>query len=185
MPTCLASTRPIHGRTDSVVLTAAARGAVDPIGAQRAWSRAVDSFESWGTGALSGHTVTVSPVLAAADLLARIPVESRRACLITVEACPAWLAGTLSRHGVTAVCVVQVAGALSVALDAIQPVWTQPRLTQLPREACLAETRATHMITLPAIDAPAGLGAAKSIGSNWTLVLAAFPCISWTAVTLA
>lgn len=62
----------------------------------------VTHFESWGTGALSCHTVTVSPILAAADLLAGFPVESRRTCLITVEARPAWLAGTLSRHGVTA-----------------------------------------------------------------------------------
>lgn len=59
-------------------------------------------FESWGTGALSSHTVTVSPILAAADLLAGFPVESRRARLITVESRPARLAGTLSRHGVTA-----------------------------------------------------------------------------------
>ena len=59
-------------------------------------------FKSWGTGALSRHTVTVSPILAAADLLASFPVESRRACLITVESRPARLAGTLPRHGVTA-----------------------------------------------------------------------------------
>ena len=59
-------------------------------------------FESWGTDALSCHTVTVSPILAAADLLASFPIESRRTRLITVESRPAWLAGTLSRHGVTA-----------------------------------------------------------------------------------
>lgn len=86
MPACLASTGAVHRRADSIVLTATERGTVDPIGSQRARGRAVSSFESRGTGALSSHTVTVSPVLAAADLLASFPIESGRACLVTVEA---------------------------------------------------------------------------------------------------
>lgn len=185
MPACLAGARSIHRRTDGIVLTATARGAIYPVGSQRAWGRTVDAFESWGTGALPGHTVTVGPILAAADLLARVPVESRRACLIAVEARPARLTGTLSRHGVTAVSVVQVAGAPPVALHAVQAVWTQARLAELAGEACLAEARAAHVIALPAVEAPAGLGTPKSIGPNRTLILAPFSCVSWTAVTLA
>lgn len=185
MPAGLASTRPVHRRADSIVFTAAERGTVYPIGPQRARGRAVNSFESWGTGALSSHTVTVSPVLAAADLLASFSIESRRTCLITVESRPARLAGTLSRHGVTALSVVQVAGAPLVTFDAVEPFWTQARLAVLTSKACFTEARATHMVTFPSIDTLAGLSTANSVCANRTLVLASFPRVSWTAITLA
>lgn len=185
MPACLASTRPIHRRAHGIIFTAAERRTVYPIGSQRAWSRAVDSFESWGTGALSCHTVTVSPILAAADLLASFPVESRRTCLITVEARPAWLAGTLSRHGVTAVSVVWMARTMLVAFDAVEPFWTQACLTAVTSKACFAETRPAHMVTLPTIDTLAGLSTANSVGADGTLILAPFPGVSWAAMTLA
>lgn len=185
MPACLARTQPVHRRADSVVLTATERGTVHPVGPQRAWGRAVSSFKSWGTGALSRYTVTVGPIVAAADLLASFPVESRRACLITVEPRPARLAGTLPRHGVTAMSVVQVAGAPLVTLDAVEPFWTQACLAVLAGKACFAKAGAAHVIAFPSIDALAGLGTASSIGTHRTLVLAPFPCVSWTAVTLA
>lgn len=185
MPACLASTRPIHRRADSIVLTATERGAVYPVGSPRARGRAVSPFESWGTGALPSHTVTVSPILAAADLLANFPIESRRTRLITVESRPAWLTGTLSRHGVTAMSVVQVAGALLVTFDAVDTFRTQACLAVLTRKACFAEARATHVITLPSIDTLAGLRTVHSVRTNRTLILTPFPCISWTAMTLA
>lgn len=139
MPACPASTRAIHRGAESIILAATERGTVDPIGSQGARGRAVNSFEPWGTGALSSHTVTVSPILAAADLLTSFPVESRRACLITVQSRPARLASTLSRHRVTATSVVPVAGALFVTLDAIEPFRTQACLTALASKACLTE----------------------------------------------
>lgn len=185
MPACLASTRPIHRRADSIILTATERGTVYPVSSQRTRGRAVSSFESWGTGALSSHTVTVSPILAAADLLASFPVESRRTCLITVESRPARLAGTLSRHGVTAMRVFQVAGAPLVTFNAVESFWTQARLTAVTRKACFAEARATHVITLPSIDTLAGLSTTNSVRTNGTLILAPFSCVSSTAVTLA
>lgn len=185
MPACLASTRPVYRRADSIVLTATERGAVYPIGSQRARSRAVSSFESWGTGALSSHTVTVSPILATADLLANFPVESRRTRLITVESRPAWLTGTLSRHGVTAMSVVQVAGAPLVTSDAVETFRAQACFTVLTRKSCFTEAGATHVITFPSIDTPAGLSTAHSICTDRTLILTPFPCVSWTAMTLA
>lgn len=185
MPACLASTRPIHRRADSIIFTAAERGTVYPVGSQRAGSGAVDSFESRGTGALPSHTVTVGPIVAAADLLAGFPVESRRTCLITVESRPAWLAGTLSGHGVTALSVVQVAGTPLVTLDAVESFRTQARLTEVTSKACFTEARAGHVVTFPSVDTPAGLSTANSVCANRTLILAPFPSVSRTAVTLA
>lgn len=185
MPACIASTRSIHRRADSIIFTAAERGTVYPIGPQRAWDGAVNSFESWGTDALSCHTVTVSPILAAADLLASFPIESRRTRLITVESRPAWLAGTLSRHGVTAESVVHMAGTLPVTSDAIESFWTQARFTAVTRKTRFAEAGATHMVTLPSIDTLAGLRTANSIGANGTLILAPLPRVPGTAVALA
>lgn len=43
--TCLTDTRAIHGRTDSIVFTATARGTVYPVASQRTRGRAVDSLD--------------------------------------------------------------------------------------------------------------------------------------------
>lgn len=81
--------------------------------------------------------------------------------------------------------VVQVAGALFVTFDAVEPLRTQACFAALTSKACFAEARTTHMVTLPSIDTLAGLSTENAIGPNRTLILAPFPCVSWTAMTLA
>lgn len=171
MPACPTDTRSVHGRTGSIVFTAAARRTVYPIASQRTWSRAVSSFESRSTGAPSSHTVTVRSVLAAADLLASFPVEPRRACFVTVQPRPARLAATLSRHGVTAMSVVQVAGAPLVTFDPVKPLRTQASLAKFTGKARFAQACAVHVIALASIDTPAGFRTADPVGPHRAFVL--------------
>lgn len=65
-----------------------------------------------------------------------------------------------------------MARTMLVAFDAVEPFWTQARLTAVTSEACFAETRPAHMVTLPAIDTLAGLSTANSVGADGTLILA-------------
>lgn len=68
--------------------------------------------------------------------------------------------------------VVQVAGTPLVTFDAIEPFWTQARLTAVASKACFTEAGAAHVVTLPSIDTLAGLCTANSVGANGTLILA-------------
>lgn len=64
-----------------------------------------------------------------------------------------------------------MAGTSLVAFDAIEPLWTQASLAELTSKAGLTEARATHVVTLPSIDTPAGLSTADPVGSNRALIL--------------
>lgn len=78
-----------------------------------------------------------------------------------------------------------MAGAALVTSDTVEPVRTQARLTVFSRKARFTEAGAAHMVAFPPIDTLAGLRTAHSVPSHRTLVLAPFPRVSWTAMTLA
>ena len=65
-----------------------------------------------------------------------------------------------------------MAGTPLLTSDAIESFWTQARFAAVTGEACFAEAGATHVVTLPSVDALAGLRAKNSVGANGTLILA-------------
>lgn len=65
-----------------------------------------------------------------------------------------------------------MAGAPLVTFDAIETLWTEACFAELATKASFTEARAAHVVTLPSIDTPAGLGAAHAVGPNRALILA-------------